>query len=155
MAADPVRFEMTEQAQRVVAKLIKANAMPALRKQISEATAPILPAMRAEVKQSPSQFKATTEKGGSLRAAVAAAMKRSIRLSRRTVSVSIQNVPHGGKSNLARVFEGELPWEHPTFGHAPRVTQPSHPFFFRTVEKFGPAIEAKVRTVLSTFEREL
>jgi len=155
MAQDAVRLEMTDQAKRVVAKLIAADAMPALRKEIREATDPIVPAIRNEVKSLPSQYKITSEKGGSLRAAVAAAMKRSIKLSKRTVAVSIQNVPHGGKSNLARVLEGELPWNHPTFGHKPKVSQPSHPYFFRTVEKFGPSIEVKVREVLSKFEREL
>lgn len=155
MPADDMRLEMTDQAKRIVLKLKMANAMPILRRQLREATDPIVPALRAEVKATPSQNRVKSEKGGSLRGAVAAAMKRQIQLTTRTVRVAIVNKPHGGKSNLARVLEGEIPWKHPTYGHKPEVIQQSHPYFFRTVEKFGPEIDLRVRAVLNKIEREL
>jgi hypothetical protein len=150
-----VSFAMTDQAKRVVEKMIVADAMPILRKNIRDATAPIQSAVRAEARALPSKWQITSVKGGSLRAAVAMSIKRIINLSTRSILVAITNSPSGGKSNLARVLEGTIPWEHPTFGHDPKVTQPPHPFFWRTIDKFAPAIEAKVQAVLTEFEREL
>lgn len=155
MAESAVRVELTEQGKRAVAKMLEVDAMPELRKEMREATEEIQPALRAAVKETPSKQKLGTVKGGSLRAAVALSIKRVIKLGKRDVAVLIVWKPAGGKSNLGRVLEGEIPWKHPTFGHDPEVTQESHPFFFKTVEKFGPELDRKVTEVLSDIERKL
>ena len=153
--SSPIRVELTEQGRRTVAKMLAIDAMPELRREMREATDEIQPALRAAVKETPSKQKVATEKKGSLRGAVAMSMKRVIKLGKRDVTVLIVNKPHGGKSNLARVLEGEIPWKHPTYGHDPVVDQDSHPFFWKTVERFAPELDRKVTEVLSDIERKL
>jgi hypothetical protein len=148
-------MELSAQGQRVIEQLIAADAMPILRKQMREATDDLQPAVRNAARALPSQRNISTEKGGSLRAAVAASIKRVINLSARSMLVAITNVPHGGKSNLARVLEGEIKWEHPTFGHDPQVTQTPYPFFWEALAKYAPFVEAKMEAILTEFEREL
>ena len=150
-----IRVELTDSGKRAVAKLAATDAMPHLRKEMRLATDEFQPALRAAALATPSGRKKTTEKGGSLRAAVAASIKRVVKLGKREVVVLVTNLPHGGKSNLARVLEGEIPWSHPTFGHDPTVTQTSHPFFWRTIAELAPRVDEKVTKVLSDIESEL
>jgi hypothetical protein len=155
MATSPITVELTEQGRHAVAKMKAIDAMPELRREMRDATDMIQPALREAVKAIPSKVKVSSEKKGSLRAAVAMSMKRIIKLGVRDVVVLITYKPHGGKSNLGRVLEGEIPWKHPTYGHDPTVDQSSHPYFFQTVEKFGPELDAKVSKVLADIERKL
>ena len=155
MAESAIKVELTEQGKRAVAKMLELDAMPDLRREMREATEEIQPALRAAVKETPSKQKLGSVKGGSLRAAVAQSIKRVIKLGKRDVAVLIVWKPSGGKSNLGRLLEGEIPWKHPTFGHDPVVDQSSHPYFFKTVEKFGPELDRKVEQVLSDIERKL
>jgi hypothetical protein len=140
-----------------VAKLRHSDAMPALRREMREATRPLQPGVRQAVRSLPSghsRYKAA-ERGGSLRTAVAGSIVRKLRVGQRRVSVVIAEVPRGGKSNLANVLEGTIPWEHPTYGRDPVQHQDPHPFFYNTIEKMVPAINRRIETVLDQFERML
>jgi hypothetical protein len=151
------RAELTAKSMVTIAKLRTADVMPELRAEIRTATNPIQPAVRNAARSIPSghsRYKAK-ERGGSLRSAVANTIVRKLKFSSRTVSAVIAQVPHGGKSNLANVLEGTIPWKHPTYGHDPEVEQPPHPFFYRAIETLIPGVNARIETVLEKFERKL
>ena len=151
------RAELTAESRRTIAKLARSDAMPALRKKMRSATSPLQPAVRRAARQTPSthsRYKAV-ERGGSLRSAISNTIQRKFKFSGKSVTVIIKQVPSGGKSNLANVLEGTLPWNHPTYGHKPEVTQDPHPFFFETIQKLEPAVNREVEKVLTEFERTL
>ena len=151
-----IRAELTADSKRLVEKAIKFNAMPELRREIAAAMRPLAMAAKRVVRNAPS--KRTSKRnapGGSLRVAIANAITTKIRLSRRSILALVTVVPQGGKSNLARAYEGEIPWDHPVFGHDPTVSQEPNPFFYRTLNKYAPLIEARVRAVMINLERKL
>lgn len=156
-ATNPYRAELTAHSRETIAKLRTADVMPELRKEMRIAASPIQPAVRNAARAIPSQHSRynAKERGGSLRSAVANTVSLSFRFSVRSVSAVIAQKPKGAKSNLARVLEGEIPWKHPTYGHAPEVEQPSHPFFYGTVERLLPAVNHRIESVLEKFERKL
>lgn len=155
-STEDVRMELTAESERVIAKMIRADALPDLRKALVEASEPMVPAVKRAARGLPSTRSRRQTPGGSLRNQLANAVKRKIKLStRRSPMVLITNVPQGAKSNLARAVEGEIPWEHPTFGHEPTVRQTPMPFFYSTLEKYAPFVEARVRKVLDDFEHQL
>lgn len=156
-ATNAHRAELTAQSRITIAKMRAADAMPDLRREMKTATSPAVPAVKRTVRAIPSSHSRynAAERGGSLRNAVANTVKQSFRFSARTVSAVIAQVPKGGKSNLGRVLEGEIPWNHPTYGHGPDVTQTPHPFFFRVIEAMLPEINQRIETVLEKFERKL
>src|SRR3954452_23134034 len=155
--SNPYRTELTAQSKITIAKLRKADVMPELRAEIRTATSPLQPAVRNAARQVPSKYSryGAKERGGSLRSAVANTVVRKLRFSVRTVSAVIAQIPRGGKSNLANVLEGTIPWKHPTYGHAPEVEQASHPFFFRAIEALVPGVNQRIESVLEKFERKL
>lgn len=155
-SSENVRLELTEQSRRVLASMQKADALPDLRKALIEASEPMVPAVKRAARGLPSTRSRKNTPGTSLRNALANAVKRKIKLtSKRTPLVLITNIPQGAKSNLARAVEGEIPWEHPVFGHPPNVTQEPMPFFYRTLNKYAPFVETRVRAVLDQFERKI
>lgn len=157
VAANSERVRLTAASKVTIAKLAHADAMPPLRKRMRTATSPITSAVKQAARNIPSthsRYKAA-ERGGSLRSAVANTIQRKMKFSTRNVSVIIAQVPSGGKSNLASVLEGVKPWDHPTYGHDPKVHQEPHPFFYDTIEKMEPAVNREIETVLSEFERML
>lgn len=155
MANDAVRMELTEQSKVVIEKAIRFNALPELRRELTTATAPMAPAVKRAARSLPSNRKRVGAKSGSLRSALANAIQRKIKLSPKGLTILITDVPHGGKENLGRSVEGTIPWEHPTFGHPPVVTQRPMPFFYRTLNKYEPIIAARVKAVMDKLESEL
>lgn len=156
-SSNNMRGELTAKSKATIAKLRTADVMPELRREMRVATSPMQPAVRRAVRNIPSthsRYKAA-ERGGSLRTAVANSIVRKLRFSTRNVSAVIAQVPRGGKSNLANVLEGTIPWKHPTYGHDPEITQESHPFFFQAIEALLPEVNTRIETVLDKFERKL
>jgi len=146
-------IQMTAQSQAIVKRLKGSDVMPDLRREMRAATQPLQPAARQAARRLPSQRRRT--KVDSLRTAIANAITRKLKLSQRQVLVAIVAIPKGGKSNLARALEGEIPWEHPTYGHDPIVTQEAHPFFKKTLDKYEPSVTRAIEGVLTKFERRL
>jgi len=150
-----IRGELDAQGLRTLRKLQQANAKPALRKALLKATAPSQRLVRQAARALPSGRSRRNTPGGSLRNAIANSVTRKVKLTSRSMMILITVVPRGGKSNLGRVLEGEIPWEHPTFGHGPVVQQKPEPFFYETMEKQQPYIATEISLALSEFERSL
>jgi hypothetical protein len=155
-SSEDVKMELTAESRAIIQRMKHADALPDLRKALIEASDPMVPAVKRAARGLPSVRSRYKTPNGSLRNALANAVKRKVKLtSKRVPLVLITNVPQGGKSNIARAVEGEIPWEHPTFGHNPTVSQEAMPFFYRTLEKYAPIVEQRVRKVLTEFAQKL
>ena len=78
-----------------------------------------------------------------------------------SVLVDPKKMPKGQK-RLPQAMEGipdksGRPWRHPVYGHSedPWVTQESHPYFFKVVDKMGPAVHLAVKKVIRDIDREI
>lgn len=150
------RVELTAPSKATLEKLKKADLMPGLKKELNSATRGVQPAVRKAARSIPSTRSRRNTPGGSLRNAIASAVKRTFRVSGKQVFVSIRINPKGGKSNLARLVEGEIaPWTHPTYGHEPTVTQLPHPFFYPTINEMLPEISTRIEHAIDEYEKML
>lgn len=148
-----LKAELDAQSKRTLAKLSKADPMKPIRKNLMLATQPIVPAEKAAARTLPSKDKRTRD---SLRTALANAVTRKVRVSHASIAVIIGVLSKGGKANLARVVEGEIgPWQHPTYGHDPKVTQASHAWFYPTIQKMVRGVSNQIEKVLSDVEKQL
>lgn len=147
--------ELTAESDKTIEKLIKADLMKDLRTEMNTATEPLAPAAKTAARQLPSGRPRRKTPGGSLRNQVANAISRKIKISANSVLIVITGQNKGDKSNLSRVLEGEIPWEHPTFGHDPTVNQKPEPFFYRTLDAMMPEVAAKIEDVLKKLEQRL
>jgi hypothetical protein len=143
-------MELTPESKRLIASMKTANCLPELRKAMLEASSPLAPAVKRAARGLPST-RGSSPRGGSLRRNIADAVKRRTKFVPGGELIVIVVEPHGGKANIARAVEGEIPWNHPTFGNDPRVDQEPMPFFYRTLEKYAPFVEARVLKVLDKF----
>jgi hypothetical protein len=151
-----IRGELDARSKRTLAKLTRADAKPALRKALVKATTPTQRIVRQAARALPSKRSRRKTPGGSLRNAIANSVTRKIKISLKGIAVIITVVPRGGKSNLGKVFEGEIsPWRHPTFGHAPEVEQAPEPFFYRTINEQLPVVALEIERALDEFEKSL
>lgn len=149
-----INVKMTAQSEATIRKLAGSDAMPELRRGMRLATQPLAPAAKRAARNTPS--KRGTKRGvDSLRRAVANSIGRKMKLSTKKVLVIIAGMPKGGKSNLGSVLDGQKPWIHPTYGHDPRVTQESHPFFEHAIEQHEAQVTREMQQVLDRFERTL
>ena len=153
MARANITMTLTPQSKRELEKLGKARLAPELRRALYTSTSGAVPAVRAAARNLPSKQKTRTKK--SLRSQLAMACQRRIKATSRGVYVAIVSAPRGGLSNLARAVEGEIPWHHPTFGGPPEVDQPHMPYFYETLDKILPGVEASVGEALIKFQSKL
>lgn len=82
----------------------------------------------------------------------------NIRVSVGRRDVKIQQFTRGLRGRNARglprgIDRGE--WEHPTFGHAPKVLQKGHPYFKDTIEGRKEEMLQQVRQVLDDIQAHL
>ena len=150
-----VRGELDARSIATLERLKHANLNPVLRKALTKATAPTQRLVRQAARALPSGRSRRNTPGGSLRNAIANSVTRKIKVSAKGIMILITVVPRGGKSNLGRALEGEIPWEHPTFGHDPKVEQKPEPFFYDTINHELPSIAAQIEAAMTEFERTL
>lgn len=151
-----IQFGLSAESKKTIAKLSTADFKPEIRKGLRDASAPLQAAVRNAVRHLPASRKRSKDSpGGSLRSAVASAVVRRIKVTPTEQFVIIMVRPRGGKSNLARALEGEIPWAHPTYGHEPVVTQDPQPFFYSTIETKEPGMETAIEHILSAVDKQL
>lgn len=158
MADEWIKIDLSAHSKKILKNLETAELMPILRKEMRHATAPVAPKVREAARNLPSQNTTKRrEKGTSLRREVAKIIRMKLRINPREIMVAIIAVPHGGKSNLARVLEGELsPWKVKVFGHdGTEHEQAHHSFFYPTIVKLLPGIERDIESVLTKFEKQI
>jgi hypothetical protein len=154
LPSSSISLKLSDEARRNINKLRTADLLPELRRQMSTATNGAVPVVRKAARSIPSHDTKKRTKL-SLRSQLASAVGRRIYLDGRRVTVAIVSAPRGGLSNLARCVEGEIPWQHPFFGHKPEVTQPPKPYFYPALEALGPEFGRKIEQVLDDFDRKM
>ena len=131
-----------------------------LRRNITAAAKPMVPAVRSKVKSLPS-------KGGPrpgrppLRASVAKATRLQVQMSGRYAGVTIRVDPKKmpeGMHNLPGYLDGTAPferWRSPNWGRDQWKTQPSHPYFYAIARRYEPAVKQAVAESIETIRRQI
>lgn len=146
--------QLTAESRRNLERLAKADLMPDLRKEVMSSTQPLVSAVKEAARHkvhAPGQARTRA----SLSSQIANAVGRSVVTTSRQVTAQITLTCKGNLSNLARSVEGIIPWEHPTFGHDPKVRQRPRPFFYATLETLTPRVANQIERVLSKLEKKL
>ncbi|MEW2300280.1 hypothetical protein AB0958_09895 [Streptomyces sp. NPDC006655] len=125
------------------------------RKELRAAAAPMVPAVRAAIRQIPSKRGYSAD---GLRARMAAATKLEVRTVGKDAGVRIRvdgrKMPDKQKA-LQSYMEGLKRWRHPVFGSDVWVQQKPHPYFFRTVDPMGARTRVKVITVIDQVAKDI
>lgn len=118
-----------------------------MQKHLREAIKPIVPELRAAILGLPSSGKGHT----GLRSSIARGVQAKVSVAGPRVGVRLRVDPRllaGSAKSLPKRLDGIGRWRHPVFGHDRWVTQPSHPYFYRTLLPHKDRVQAEVRKVL-------
>ena len=132
------------------------------RRELRAAAAPLVPAVRASVRATPS--KQAGPRSGSLRKAIARATTLRVRTAGRLASVAIlvdgrKMPPREGA--LPAYYEGSRPrWRHPVYKSErnpdpPWVQEDPHPYFYRVVRILGLRSRYAIDRVLADTTRHI
>lgn len=141
-----VQVTPTPETRALLADMAATDLAPEVRAVLGGTTAPAVARIRARISTMPSS---TPHTGTSLRAALAKALTYVVRQTPRGIYIRVAIAMHGGKENLARAVEGEIPWKHPTYGREPEQHQDPYPFFNGPVEAATAAIDYKLRIAIN------
>lgn len=150
----PVSLKPTVETEKTLRKLVEADIRSDLRKRMMGATQPLVPAVKAAARHKV-HAPGTRRNKASLSSQVANAVTRSITLAGGRILASIDLKAKGNLSNLARAVEGDIPWNHPTFGHDPQVSQPHRPFFYATLTALMPQVSREIEKIFGDLEKKL
>ncbi|NUQ99556.1 MAG: hypothetical protein HOY79_24380 [Streptomyces sp.] len=126
------------------------------RKELRAAARPLVPKVRAAIRQIPSGRSYSPD---GLRGALARATRLEVKTTGRSAGVAIRvdgrKMPAHMKS-LPSMVEGKKRWRHPVFGNREVwVNQPKQPYFYDTVRVAGPASRRAVNRVLDGITRDI
>lgn len=163
-----IHLESGQHLKAIIANL-KAVGQDELAKELKSrirlAAKPLVPAVRAAIKEIPSDPETVRTKDrpiGSLRKELSAATKLQMRTTRSSAGI---NIRVDGRKMPARA--GSLPaymegkksnWRHPVFGN-PNVwtkqAEASHEYFYKTVEPIGEDIKKEIDVVVTSIANKL
>lgn len=126
------------------------------RKELRSAAKPLVPAVRASIRQIPSSrpYTATGLRGRMVRA-TGLQVKTAGRQASVVIRVDGRKMPPGAKA-VQSYMEGSKPrWRHPVFGHDWWVQQPSHPYFYKVMAAGGPRARLAVNRVMDQVSRDI
>lgn len=133
-----------------------------LRKDITKAAKPMVPAIRSKVKSLPSQGQSEGRERPGLRMSIAKATRLQVQMSGRYAGVTVRVDPKKmppGMHNLPGYLEGAAPferWRHPVYGNTDAwVTQRPHPYFYAIATHAEPRIKAAVGEAVESIRRQI
>jgi hypothetical protein len=127
------------------------------RQELRAAGKPMVPAVRAAIRQIPSKRGYSAD---GLRGQMARAVKLEVRTTGREAGVRLRvdgrKMPDQKKA-LQSYMEGvRSRWRHPVYGNREVwVTQPSKPYFYRTVEPMGLAAQRNIQRAADNVARDI
>lgn len=127
------------------------------RKELRATARPLVPAVRASIRQIPSSL---PYKADGLRGLLSKATNLQVKTVGRQASVVIRvdgrKMPTRSKS-LQAYMEGTKPrWRHPVFGNTEVwVQQPAKPYFYRVMDRAGPRARLGVNKVIDQISRDI
>lgn len=129
-----------------------------LRTSLRAAAKPAVPAVRSAVKGLPSKGESRRRGRPGLRKSAARATRLQMTMRANFVGVTVRVDPKkmpAGMHNLPAYLEGAAPfqrWRSPIFGRDDWKNQPSHPYFYRTMVRFQPAVERSIADAADTIQ---
>lgn len=128
------------------------------RRELRSAARPLVPAVRASIRQIPSK-RPYTAAGlrGQMSRATALEVKTTGRQAAIIIRVDGRKMPAGMRS-VQSYMEGERPyhrWRHPVFGHDVWVQQKPNPYFYRVMRMAGPLARRAVNKVMDKVSKDL
>lgn len=133
-----------------------------LRKNITAAAKPMVPAIRNKVKGLPSKGQSRARGRPGLRASTAKATRLQVQMSGRYAGVTVRVDPKkmpAGMHNLPAYLEGAPPfqrWRHPVFGDTETwVTQRPRPYFYAIATHAEPRVKAAVAEAVDSIRRQI
>jgi len=127
------------------------------RKELRSAAKPLVPAVRASIRQIPSSRPYTAN---GLRGQMSRATALQVKTAGRQAAVVIRvdgrkMPPHAGA--VAAYMEGSRPrWRHPVYGNRDNwVQQPAHPYFYKVMAAGGPRARLAVNRVMDQVSRDI
>lgn len=126
------------------------------RKELRAAAAPLVPRVRAAIRNIPSSRGYAPD---GLRGAMSQAARLEMKTTGKQAGVAIRvdgrKMPSHMKS-LPSMVEGKKRWRHPVFGNRDVwVQQTSHPYFYNSLRVAGPASRRAVSRVLDGISRDI
>lgn len=157
---NPVELRHGSDLTRITRELRRMDSPEVLkrfRKELRSAARPLVPAVRASIRQIPSK-RPYTAKGlrGQLSRATGLQVKTTGRQAAVVIRVDGRKMPNRGKSVQA-YLEGTKPrWRHPVYGNRNNwVQQPPKPYFYKTMRAAGPAAREAVYRVMDGISRDI
>lgn len=133
-----------------------------LRKDITKAAKPMVPAIRAKVKGLPSKGESEGRDRPGLRVSIAKATRLQVQMSGRYAGVTVRVDPKKmppGMHNLPAYLEGGPGferWRHPVYGNTDAwVTQRPHPYFYAIATHAEPHIKRAVADAVDSIRRQI
>jgi hypothetical protein len=127
------------------------------RKELRGAAKPLVPLVRASIRQIPSKRPYTAQ---GLRGQLSRATKLEVKTAGRQAAVVVRvdgrKMPNHSKSVQA-YMEGTKPrWRHPVFGNRENwVQQPAQPYFYKVMAAAGPRARAAVNRVMDSVSKDI
>ena len=127
------------------------------RKTMRTAARPLVPAVRSAIRQIPSSRNYSAD---GLRGRMSRAVKLEIKTTGIQAGVRLRvdgrKMPDREKA-LQSYMEGvKKPWRHPVYGNRENwVKQDAHPYFYKTVNRFGPATRLNVAKAAEGIARKI
>jgi len=114
-------------------------------------------AARFEKSKSKKKTMAKFERKAGLRETIARAVKLSVSATGGTISIKVDaSMLPEDQRMLPWDLEGSSKWRHPVFGNTKVwVQQPSHPFFFGTIDKDLHRVESDVDRIVDGFVADI
>jgi hypothetical protein len=137
----------------------KPEVLKRFRKELRAAAKPLVPAVRASIRQIPSK---RPYSAAGLRGQLSRATKLEVKTTGRQASVVIRvdgrKMPSGARA-VQSYMEGERPyhrWRHPVFGNDDNwVQQRPNPYFYRVMSVAGAAARRAVNKVMDDISKEI
>lgn len=127
------------------------------RKELRSAAKPLVPAVRASIRQIPSS-RPYTAKGlrGQMSRATSLQVKTTGKQAAVVIRVDGRKMPPRAKA-VQSYMEGVKPrWRHPVYGNRDNwVQQPAHPYFFKVMAAGGPRARLAVNRVLDQVSKDI
>lgn len=127
------------------------------RKELRSAAKPLVPSVRASIRQIPSKRPYTaTGLRGQMSRATGLQVKTAGRQASVVIRVDGRKMPTRAKA-VQSYMEGIKPrWRHPVYGNRETwVQQPAHPYFYKIVRMGGPRARLAVNRVLDQVSRDI
>jgi hypothetical protein len=145
------------QIVRELKRMDDREVLKKFRKELRAAGNPLVPAVRASIRQIPSK---RTYRADGLRGQMSRATGLQVKTTGKRASAVIRvdgrKMPDRARSLQAYMEGVKSPWRHPVYGNTEVwVKQEPHPYFYKVMAAAGPRARLAVNRVMDQISREI